>query len=139
MDIVACVTLLSRADNSTDTGPLSWIPHSTTRSVYDIITTCFSTMIICVWSALHMNISPTPRGFIRNSLTKTGWVILGILMPDLLLLVAIMELYAAIKLLRQAYRDLHGLPPPSGWLYSRLLLRGIPDIYSSDKYKVSLC
>ena len=126
---IALATLTSRADNSNSTGPLSWIPHSTTRSVYDIITTCFSTMIICVWSALHMNIPTRPRGFVKTFLIKVGWVVLGILMPDLLLLVAVCELWAAIKLLRNAYRYIPGLPRPRGWFYTRVLLRRVSPAY----------
>ena len=82
-----------------------------------------------------MNIPTKPRSFVKTLFTKVGWVILGLLMPDLLLLIAVCELYAAIKLLRQAYRYIHDLPaPPNGWIYSSILLR---DICHSYEYKVT--
>lgn len=82
-----------------------------------------------------MNIPTTPKGFVKTFLKVAEWVLLGLLMPDLLLLIAICELYAAIKLLRNAYRYLDDIPPPpGGWFYSCVLLRGI---CPSDEYKVN--
>ena len=128
---VPSVLLASRADNSTS--PLSWISDSGTRSVYDIVSTCVSTMVICVWSAVHMNIPTRPEGIVRSSIKKLGWVVIGILLPDGFLLLAICEFIAAVILLRKAYLCLDDLPPPpSGWLYKYVLLRNFHSSYKAS-------
>ena len=112
-------------------------PHDPSRTRYDIFSTCFSTVVICVWSALHMNIPTRDRRSMKTRLVKGGWVALGLLMPDLLLLIAVCELASAVILLRKAYKHLPDLPsPPEGWLYRRVLLRGIA-FEDSDQVSIS--
>ena len=101
MNLPSPIVPLTSTENSSSLEIL--IPISTTRSAYDIVFMCYSTMIICVWSALHINIPTWPRGFWKTSFCKLAWIILGILMPDLLLLVALCEFVSAVLLLQDAY------------------------------------
>lgn len=136
MDILH-TTLISQQRNSTFIDDVrEYLPDSTSaRGIYDIVSTCVSTVFVCVWSALHMNIPTRDRGFAKTKLMKLGWVALGLLMPDLLLLIAVCELASAIILLRKAYIHIPDFPsPPRGWLYRRVLLRGIT---FNSSYEVS--
>ncbi|GJE96386.1 hypothetical protein PsYK624_125820 [Phanerochaete sordida] len=71
----------------------SWHSDPSFRGTWGIIATCLSTLIICVWSAIHVDIAPHHRN--RSFFDKVWWLIVGLLAPDWLLLVAFRQLYWA--------------------------------------------
>ena len=104
------------------TNPLSdWLPHSTTRSTYNIISTCLSTLIICVWSAVHVDIPTRKQGLIRRNAERLQWMVIGTLMPDWLLYLAIAQLLNAIHILKVAYECIPDLPEPPNTLFFILI------------------
>ena len=66
--------------NGTDI--VRWQPSPNTRGSFDILSSCILTMVLCVWTAVHLNISP-PGGFWEKNLRKTGWLFLALLAPEL--------------------------------------------------------
>ena len=66
--------------NGTDI--VRWKPSPTTRGTFDILTICITTMLLCVWTAVHLNISP-PAGVWGSRLRKVGWLILALLAPEI--------------------------------------------------------
>ena len=66
--------------NGTDI--VHWKPSSSTRGTTDILSTCIITMLLCVWTAVHLNISP-PGSVWRLRLRKAGWLLLALLAPEM--------------------------------------------------------
>ena len=66
--------------NGTDV--VHWKPSPTTRGTNEILSTCLITMLLCVWTAVHLNISP-PGSFWEPNLRKIGWLILALLAPEI--------------------------------------------------------
>lgn len=66
--------------NGTDL--VHWKPSPNTRGTFDILSTCLITMLLCVWTAVHLNISP-PGAFWSPKLRKLGWLILALLAPEI--------------------------------------------------------
>ena len=66
--------------NGTDI--VHWKPSSETRGTFDILSTCIITMLLCVWTAVHLNVSP-PGNVWTPRLRKVGWMILALLAPEL--------------------------------------------------------
>ena len=64
------------------TNVVHWKPSPTTRGTFDILTTCAITMLLCVWTAVHLNVSP-PGTFWKPMLRKVGWLVLALLAPEL--------------------------------------------------------
>jgi hypothetical protein len=61
-----------------------WIPEPKARGTYTILSTCVITMLLCVWTAVHLNL-PEPRGFGHQLGRKIGWLIMGLLAPEMVL------------------------------------------------------
>ena len=66
--------------NGTDI--VHWQPNPQTRGTFDILSTCIITMLLCVWTAVHLNISP-PGTVWGPRLRKVGWLVLALLAPEM--------------------------------------------------------
>lgn len=77
-----------------------WVSEPATRGTYGILSLCLSTMLISVWSALHLDI-PTKR---LSSWKKIDhnlyWIMMGLLCPEIILYNAICQLWWAHRLLK---------------------------------------
>ena len=107
-------SLFSRA-NSTAPHTATWRsgPTVDTRGTWDIISICLSTLLICVWKAVHIDI-PLHQGQ-SNFVNKLGWLVAGILAPDMLLYIACCQAYGAYIVHVSAKEYLDCPPEPPGW------------------------
>ena len=71
-----------------------WHQEPTVRGSFDILSTCILTLLLCVWTSVHLNIPAhevKPRFKAWNPVTwvppqtwrKVGWLILGLLAPEM--------------------------------------------------------
>jgi hypothetical protein len=88
--------------NSTDRS--GWVSEPDTRGTFGILSACVATTLLCVWTALHLNV-PLPSetrwhwyGSIRFW-RKTFWLFLGLLAPDLVVYTAWYQFVEARKVL----------------------------------------
>ena len=77
--------------NGTDL--VHWKPSPTTRGTSDILSTCIITMLLCVWTAVHLNVSP-PESVWTPRLRKVGWLVLALLAPEVVAYTAWYVLFA---------------------------------------------
>ena len=66
--------------NGTDL--VHWESSPKTRGTFDILSTCIITMLLCVWTAVHLNVPP-PDSFWGPKLRKVGWLILALIAPEM--------------------------------------------------------
>ena len=59
-----------------------WKPNPDSRGTFDILTTCLITLLLCAWTAVHLNVSP-PGSFWKPVWRKVGWLILAVLAPEM--------------------------------------------------------
>ena len=59
-----------------------WQPSPSTRGTSDILSECIVTMLLCVWTAVHLNV-PRPGSVWGPRLRKLGWLILALLSPEM--------------------------------------------------------
>ena len=59
-----------------------WEPSCRRRGTFDILSTCIITLLLCVWTAVHLNVSP-PGTIWRSRLRKVGWLVLALLAPEM--------------------------------------------------------
>ncbi|RDX40479.1 hypothetical protein OH76DRAFT_335865 [Lentinus brumalis] len=85
---------------------VSWRAEPDFRGTFTIFTSCMSTLSICIWSALHVDIQKGRSKPIQY-LAKGGWLIVGLLCPELLLFNAFHQLKQAIRLTRDGQRMLY--------------------------------
>lgn len=82
-----------------------WYPDPASRGTLNILISCASTLWLCIWSALHTDIQKGRSAWVRG-LSKTGWFIIGLLCPELLLFNAWHQLREAIRLTQYARKRL---------------------------------
>ena len=82
--------------------PYLWIGEPKQRTTFGILSFCFSTLIICVWSTLHFNIPPR-----RHTVTSGVFLqllVFAFLAPEALLYFAVNERIRAGILLKRAFK-----------------------------------
>ncbi|KAF2746280.1 hypothetical protein M011DRAFT_404567 [Sporormia fimetaria CBS 119925] len=62
-----------------------WHPEPTFRGTYGILSTCLITMVLCVWTAVHLNIpAHGETGIITpQNRRKFGWLVMGLFAPEI--------------------------------------------------------
>ena len=80
--------------------PYLWIGDHKQRTTFGILSFCFSTLIVCVWSTLHFN-TPTSRyTAARRVFVQVSWMLFALLAPEVLLYLAVNERINAGALLK---------------------------------------
>ncbi|KZT25944.1 hypothetical protein NEOLEDRAFT_1147670 [Neolentinus lepideus HHB14362 ss-1] len=87
----------------------TWRPESSFRGTFTILSACLGTLTICVWSAVHSDIPSRKSDRLWSFVNKMGWLLVGLLAPELLLFIAYNQRLAAMKLLDEARKHLRCL------------------------------
>jgi len=77
---------------SPDSAP-PWVSGPKFRSTFDLVTSCILTLFLCVWTAVHLNIpgAEQRRGSRLSQLnipSRIGWILTGLIAPEIVLFVA---------------------------------------------------
>lgn len=81
-----------------------WIGEHKQRTTFGILSICFSTLIICVWSTLHFNIPTRRRTATRRVFLQVSWMVFALLAPEILLYLAVNERISAGILLKRVLK-----------------------------------
>ena len=68
------------------------------RGTFRLVISCITTLTICMYSALYLNIHSQGTTKYKRWWTKTWWVLVGIFAPELVLFNAWSQWYTARKL-----------------------------------------
>jgi hypothetical protein len=96
--------------------PYLWIGQPKQRTTFGILSFCFTTLIICVWSTLHFNIPTKRHTATRRFVLQVSWMVIALLAPEFLLYLAINERIRAGTLLKKALEFHPHLAKPPGML-----------------------
>ncbi|MCJ1387161.1 hypothetical protein MMC18_000001 [Xylographa bjoerkii] len=86
--------------NDTILPPKNWQDEPNTGGSWSIISTCLVTLGLCVWTSLHLNI-PEHNGKTHQMWRKAGWLLTGLLAPELVVYVALEQRRAALRLTKE--------------------------------------
>src|ERR1700760_668710 len=67
----------------TEPKTVSWQSEPNTRGTWGILTNCVLTLIVCVYTAVHLNVPHRDDTRRTQLLRRAKWVALGILAPEL--------------------------------------------------------
>jgi len=100
-----------------------WQPEPGNRGTYGLLSSCVITMVLCVWTAVHLNIPEIDEPEIRflpgwQTCRKIWWLFLGLFAPELVSLAAFEQYRAAQRLSRRMEEALGQEPHCSKWLLS---------------------
>ena len=91
---------------------VSWHEEPNFRGTYSILASCLSTLFVSTWSALHLDIRASDQSGFMRFFDKLGWLVLGLLAPEYLLLLAFNQYLAARALTKFAQENLKTPPEP---------------------------
>lgn len=91
--VLACLAQHTFAQNNS-TALVGWQAGGDTRSSWDIVWTCLSTILACTWNVLHRDVHPDDPDILL-SIRKLWWWLIATLAPELVMMLAANELYAA--------------------------------------------
>ena len=80
---------LMASQNPTQSSDMrSWVDQPNQRGTIDIIWNCLTTIAICCWAMIHLNVPAKTDSFWTLSLRKTKWLLLALMAPELVMLFA---------------------------------------------------
>ena len=79
----------------------SWIPDPDNRGTWSLLYSCVFTLVLCVWTAIHLNVPSYRESHLSQWLRKLKWVLLAIIAPELGVYTAFEQYYQAKKLIRE--------------------------------------
>lgn len=85
---------------------LGWVSEPEGRGTASLLLSCLFTVFICTWTALHMNVPDKNTSELRWFFNKVGWVITGVIAPEVVSMGAFYELYTS----RDITKDLNSFP-----------------------------
>lgn len=89
---------LFERNNGTSTRSSAWVASPPGRGTYDLLLSCATTLSLCAWTAVHLNVPGTKSGF-RRTLHRLGWMLLAIVFPEQVLEAAFNQWYVAKDLM----------------------------------------
>lgn len=94
---------------------LGFVPSPTGRGTLDILRSCLVTLVICLWTCLHLNLPPPASTALGNLRRRLKWMAITAIAPEYVAALAINEFFIA----RRGVREINGLPQMStlsnGW------------------------
>lgn len=78
-----------------------WQPSPNQRGTMEIIWSCVFTIFLCLWAMLHLNLPAPTDGFWMIFWRKARWLLLGVLAPEVLMLIACGQWCSAHRSVRQ--------------------------------------
>ena len=84
----------------TDIAP-PWVPDPDNRGTWSLLYSCIFTLVLCVWTAIHLNIPSYQESLMSQWLRKLKWVLLAIIAPELGVFTAFEQYFGAKELIGQ--------------------------------------
>ncbi|THY35378.1 hypothetical protein D6D01_01340 [Aureobasidium pullulans] len=91
----------------------AWHPEPRERGTFSILSSCLTTLVLCVWTAVHLNIPKTGKEHLQKY-RKAGWLVLGLLAPELVAWNAWEQYRKASRITQKVYQT-YPRTPTSTW------------------------
>lgn len=93
----------SSADSAVE---VAWYSAPNYRGTWDLIVSCVLTLMICVWSALHLNVPVKQSKLKDRNVRRLRWILLGIFAPEVVVSTAFAQYLTARWLLSEIRGDI---------------------------------
>ncbi|KUJ21576.1 uncharacterized protein LY89DRAFT_714670 [Mollisia scopiformis] len=78
----------------------SWVPDPAGRGTWSLLYSCLFTLLLCVYTAIHLNVPPPNDTRVKFWLRKTKWVGIAIFAPELVVYTAFEQWLLAKRFLK---------------------------------------
>ena len=65
------------------TNIVTWEPSCNGRGTFDILSSCVITLLLCVWSAVHLNVPRPGTSWGKRIRTRMLWMTLALFAPEM--------------------------------------------------------
>lgn len=76
----------------------AFVKEPSGRGTVGLLTSCISTLILCVWTAIHMNIAPPGQGRKSHTGARIWWALIALFAPEVVLVRALFQWHTACNL-----------------------------------------
>ena len=83
-----CAVSASTVDPTGKPEYVGYVGDTNRRGTLSLVLSCLLTLILCVWSALHLNVPQQKRSTIRTIWINVRWVFAGIYSPEMVVFAA---------------------------------------------------
>jgi hypothetical protein len=88
-------------NQATSNKTITWQSDSDLRGSFSILSTCTITLLLGVWSAVHLNLPANPESWREVLERRAGWIICSLLAPEVMISVAWTQRTAAKRVQKQ--------------------------------------
>ena len=93
--VITALTITARAvnlaGNGTEGSTVAWVSSPNGRGTFDLLQSCVLTLVLCVWTAMHLNIPPHKQPISKLWRSYLKWSILGVFGPEMIIYIAWMQ------------------------------------------------
>ncbi|KAG1721790.1 hypothetical protein EDB19DRAFT_2044233, partial [Suillus lakei] len=104
-----CASVSSLNDTNTHTLYASECPSCNTRTLWDILLTCVSTLFACTWTAIHTNIPGMDEGRVAITFRRLFLTVAALIAPELIISWATRQFFSA-RAATKEFNDAFGAP-----------------------------
>ena len=79
------------------------------RGTASLVISCLLTLVLCVWSALHLNVPLQNESTVHHLFVNVRWIIVGVYAPEMVVFTAWRQ-WSSAKLLGNLVRELEDVP-----------------------------
>ncbi|XMA07858.1 hypothetical protein WAI453_000649 [Rhynchosporium graminicola] len=82
---------------------IKWQPEPNLRGIFTIITTCAITLLLCVYSSVHLNLpAAVPLRDFETGVRRLGWILCALFVPEYIIYTAQMQRNKAKQIFKEA-------------------------------------
>ena len=106
--VIALVQISVSSARAQTIETVGWQSDPNGRGTFTLASSCIFTLIICVYSAMHLNVPPRQESTVQSWLRNIKWGLLGIFGPELVVFIAWKQYLSAKSIGRRAQLDPRG-------------------------------
>jgi hypothetical protein len=100
ISILTAAPVDSSANSTQSTAFVGYVSEPNVRGTTSLVLSCLLTLVLCVWSALHLNVPQQDTSRLQRLLCNIRWIITGVYAPELVVFTAWRQ-WASARLLGQ--------------------------------------
>jgi hypothetical protein len=101
--LTAAAPLQNYTSMSNVTAPV-WVDPPIGRGTWSILGSCLSTLVLCAWKSLHLNVPAMDESDLTKFLRKVKWVVIALLAPEIVVFVGFAQWVTARDFRRRLRR-----------------------------------
>lgn len=87
-----------------------WVDDPSGRGTWNLLYSCGFTLVLCVWTSIHLNVSPPHESAWHARLRKVKWVVIALFAPEAVVFTAFRQWLIATCFLKELKRIAEAMP-----------------------------